>query len=64
MKTKTEKKFDSVAQMRKSRDRISKETTGMTASEIIGYFEKRKRGDTRESRRRKSLSSKRLKSNI
>lgn len=38
----TKKDFDCVAQMRKSRDRISRATTGMSPQEIIDYFEKRK----------------------
>ena len=39
----TKKDFDCVAQMRKSRDRISRETTGLSPQEIIDYFEKGKK---------------------
>ncbi len=49
MKTKT-KKFDSVAQMRQSRDRISRETADMTIEEIVEYFE---RGKTPHNKRAK-----------
>ncbi len=44
MKTtkKETKDFDAVKFMRESRDRISKETEGMTFEQLKKYFEKRK----------------------
>jgi len=41
MKTKDKKvvkKYDSVKEMRKIRDKISKEITGMNAEQIMAYF--------------------------
>ena len=53
METKIEKKFYTVAFMRKQRDRISKETADMDFEELKGYFGKRvkkKRPVTKKSR--------------
>ena len=41
MPTKTKKKFDAVAFMRKQRDRISKETVDMDFEQLKEYFNKR-----------------------
>lgn len=43
MKTTTEKKFDCVKSVRKERNRIATETEGMSTSEILDYFQKRKK---------------------
>jgi hypothetical protein len=42
MKTTTKKKFDCVKSVRKERDRIASETKGLSASEILEYFRKRR----------------------
>jgi len=42
MKTTTKKKFDCVKSVRKERDRIAADTEGMSVSEILEYFRKRK----------------------
>ena len=43
MKTTTKNKFDCVQSVRKERDRIASETEGMSASEVLEYFRKRKK---------------------
>jgi len=43
MKTTTEKKFDCVKTVRKERNRIAADTEGMSASEILKYFQKRRK---------------------
>ena len=43
MKTTTEKKFDCVKSVRKERDRIASDTEGMSASEVLEYFRKRRK---------------------
>jgi hypothetical protein len=43
MKTTTEKEFDCVKSVRKQRDRIASDTEGMSAEEILAYFEKRQK---------------------
>jgi len=43
MKTTTKKKFDCVKSVRKERDRIASDTEGMSASEVLEYFRKRKK---------------------
>ena len=43
MSTITKKKFDCVKSVRKERDRIASETEGMSASEVMEYFRKRKK---------------------
>jgi len=42
MKTIIKKKFDCVKSVRKERDRIATETEGMSTSEVLEYFRKRK----------------------
>lgn len=42
METTSEKKFDCVKSVRNERDRIASDTEGMSASEILEYFRKRK----------------------
>ena len=41
MKISTKKSYDCVKSIRKERDRIAKDTEGMTPKEIIEYFTKR-----------------------
>lgn len=43
MKTSTEKSYDCVKSVRKERNRIAKDTEGMTPKEILEYFEKRRK---------------------
>jgi hypothetical protein len=43
MKTTTKKKFDCVKSVRKERDRIASDTEGMSTSEVLEYFRKRKK---------------------
>jgi len=43
MKTITEKDFDCVKTIRKSRERIAKDTEGKSPKEILEYFKKRKK---------------------
>ena len=43
MKTITKKKFDCVESVRKERDRIASDTEGMSTSEVLEYFRKRKK---------------------
>jgi hypothetical protein len=43
MKTTAEKKFDCVKSVRKERNRIAADTEGMSASEILEYFKKRRK---------------------
>lgn len=43
MKTATEKKFDCVKSVRKERNRIAADTEGMSATEIMEYFKKRRK---------------------
>lgn len=43
MKTKIETAIDCVAMVRKERDRIARETEGLSAQEILAYFEKRRK---------------------
>jgi len=58
MKTKTQKKFDSVARMRQSRDRISRETADMTVEEIVEYFGKGKMLHSRHSKKSRRTAQK------
>lgn len=43
MKTTTEKKYDSVEEVRKERKRIAGELKGKTSREIIAYFQEKRR---------------------
>ena len=52
MKTTTEKKYDSVKEVRKERERIAGELKGKSSGEIIAYF--------REKRRKSSILKDRL----
>jgi len=45
MKTKSKKKFDCVASVRKERDRIAKETKGKSPKEVIEYFKERRKAN-------------------
>lgn len=45
MKTTTKKKFDCVKSVRKERDRIASDTEGMSTSEVLEYFRKRKKAN-------------------
>jgi len=43
MKITTKKEFDCVKSVRKERHRIASDTEGMSASEVLEYFQKRKK---------------------
>lgn len=43
MKPTTEKKYDSVKEVRKERERIADELKGKTSKEIIAYFKEKRR---------------------
>lgn len=47
MKTSTKKSYDCVKSVRKERDRIAKDTEGMTAKEILDYFKRRKKNKSK-----------------
>ncbi|MEX0721392.1 MAG: hypothetical protein WD059_12035 [Balneolaceae bacterium] len=49
MKTTTEKKFDCVKSVRKERKRIAADTEGLSASETLEYFQKRKKNSPKKS---------------
>ncbi len=42
MRMTTEKKYDCVQAVRKERERIAKETEGMSPKEILAYFKSKK----------------------
>lgn len=43
MKTPTKKDYDCVKAVRKERERIAKDTEGMSPKDILEYFDKRRR---------------------
>ncbi|MCF8308287.1 MAG: hypothetical protein K9I68_04680 [Bacteroidales bacterium] len=58
MKTSTNKTYDCVKAVRKERERIAKDTEGMTPKDILEYFKKRRKkqdkGNVRDSEKGES----------
>lgn len=57
MKTSTNKTYDCVKAVRKERERIAKDTEGMTPKEVLEYFKKRREKQVKTNVRNSKISN-------